>query len=241
MTIRLNRSICVIWAVIKATESIFISSLISQFFSGADYTKKYSRIFHHVPVTPCKISKREDMIIFDRFLCCVKLKLFGKVIGWTGLMISLMIAYATFLVAGGRKSAGQNAPNEVLRHLFNDEDFYYYSALVIALLLIIAVFHIMLICGIKYRKSMLIVPYVIVAVVITATMICLLPSEIHLTASNGQDATSPYLIVACIFALIFIAYLALCIYSLYGLINYEEKRRKLYKSADTILITPLQI
>ena len=61
------------------------------------------------------------MMIFDRFLCCVKLKLFGKIIGWTGTMISLMSAYATFLVAGGRKSAGQNASNEVLKHLLNAE------------------------------------------------------------------------------------------------------------------------
>lgn len=61
------------------------------------------------------------MIIFDRFLCCVKLKLFGKAIGWTGLMISLMCAYATFLVAGGRKSAGKNASNEVFKNLFNAE------------------------------------------------------------------------------------------------------------------------
>jgi hypothetical protein len=88
---------------------------------------------------------------------------------------------------------------------------------------------------------MLIVPYIIVIVVLTATMVCILPSEIHLTASNGHDATSPYLIVASILALIFVFYFGLCIYSLYELIKFEENRKKLYGNPDTILIAPLPI
>lgn len=42
------------------------------------------------------------MIIFDRFLCCVSLKLFGKAIGWIGTVASTMIAYALFLVVSAK-------------------------------------------------------------------------------------------------------------------------------------------
>lgn len=38
------------------------------------------------------------MIVFDRFLCCISLKSFGKFIGWLGAMTSLMMVYAVFLV-----------------------------------------------------------------------------------------------------------------------------------------------
>lgn len=114
------------------------------------------------------------MIIFDRFLCCIKLKLFGKLFGWIGTCFSIMSAYAIFLIACGRKSAGENvskpkhmiygndlsAEGEVKGHTIffgiykyifcYQTDFYYYTALVIGLLLIIAAVHILLICGIKY-------------------------------------------------------------------------------------------
>lgn len=43
------------------------------------------------------------MIIFDRFLCCIGLKFFGKFIGWIGTMTTVMIAYAIFLVSGAKK------------------------------------------------------------------------------------------------------------------------------------------
>lgn len=38
------------------------------------------------------------MIVFDRFLCCISLKTFGKFIGWIGTMASFMMIYALFLV-----------------------------------------------------------------------------------------------------------------------------------------------
>lgn len=182
------------------------------------------------------------MIIFDRFLCCIKLKSFGKFFGWIGTTFSILLAYATFLVASGRKAAGENTSNHmIIGRDWKTEDFYYICGLIIAFLLIISIFHIMLICGIKYLKSILIVPYVILSVILTAALICILPSEIHLTASHEHEATSPYLIAACIFGLILGVYFALCVYSLYELIKYEEKRRKLYRNADAILIAPLTI
>ena len=61
------------------------------------------------------------MIIFDRFLCCVKLQFFGKIVGWTGTMLSLMTAYAIFLIASGRELAGQNASTEFLKDLLKDK------------------------------------------------------------------------------------------------------------------------
>jgi hypothetical protein len=62
------------------------------------------------------------MIIFDRFLCCISLKTFGKFIGWTGTMISIMIAYAAFLIASARKSAGENGSKDMIfgRNLTED-------------------------------------------------------------------------------------------------------------------------
>jgi hypothetical protein len=54
------------------------------------------------------------MIIFDRFLCCIKLKTFGKFFGWIGTVFSVLAAYALFLVMSGRKSAGSNVTNHML-------------------------------------------------------------------------------------------------------------------------------
>lgn len=48
----------------------------------------------------------EKMIIFDRFLCCISLKFFGKFLGWIGTMLSLGVAYAFFLIRSA-KSANQ--------------------------------------------------------------------------------------------------------------------------------------
>jgi hypothetical protein len=42
------------------------------------------------------------MFIFDRFLCCISLKLFGKAVGWIGTVVSFMTAYALFLVVSAK-------------------------------------------------------------------------------------------------------------------------------------------
>jgi hypothetical protein len=65
------------------------------------------------------------------------------------------------------------------------------------------------------------------------------PSNIHITATHDEEATNPYIIAACIFTLIFSVYFLLCIYSLYEIIKGEEKRRKLYRNPETIIIAPL--
>ncbi|KAG5669902.1 hypothetical protein PVAND_000192 [Polypedilum vanderplanki] len=179
------------------------------------------------------------MIIFDRFLCCIKLKTFGKFFGWIGAVFSIMTAYALFLVASGRKTTGQNVSD----HMFygkdlSIEDFYYYTWLLIGLLLIIAILHIMLICGIKFLKSILILPYVVLSIILTASAICILPSKIHERKDNTYYA---YFIVASIFTLIVSVYFSLCVYSLHQLVKYEEKRKKMYRNPDTIYIAPLSM
>jgi ABC-type Na+ efflux pump permease subunit len=84
------------------------------------------------------------MIIFDRFLCCINLKSFGKCVGWAGMMICVFVAYAIFLVLTGRKSAVAQS------NFYENPKFNHLSILFIVLLLIAALFHILLICGIKY-------------------------------------------------------------------------------------------
>lgn len=44
------------------------------------------------------------MIIFDRFLCCISIKTFGKFFGWIGMMASLVLGYAIFLIASAKRS-----------------------------------------------------------------------------------------------------------------------------------------
>lgn len=38
------------------------------------------------------------MIIFENFLCCLPLKVFGKLIGWFGATISIVFAYLILLI-----------------------------------------------------------------------------------------------------------------------------------------------
>lgn len=84
------------------------------------------------------------MIIFDRFLCCIKLKSFGKFVGWTGLVISVFLAYAIFLVLTGKKTTSANS------NFYDNTRFQHLSIFCIALLLIAALFHVLLIYGIKF-------------------------------------------------------------------------------------------
>lgn len=84
-------------------------------------------------------------------------------------------------------------------------------------------------------KSLLIVPYLILSIVKTASALCILPSQIDLNHVNF------YIIFACIFTLIFSIYFTLCIYSLYGIVKYQEKRRKLYRNPDTLYIAPITL
>lgn len=42
------------------------------------------------------------MIIFDRFLCCIRLKSLGKFVGWTGTMLCVLVAYTVLLVIASR-------------------------------------------------------------------------------------------------------------------------------------------
>lgn len=38
------------------------------------------------------------MILFENFLCCVPLKVFGILIGWIGATTSIALAYVTLLI-----------------------------------------------------------------------------------------------------------------------------------------------
>ena len=87
------------------------------------------------------------MIIFDRFLCCISLKTFGKFFGWAGTVICVFLAYAIFLVLSGRKTAGdKNDGNS----LYAYPQFSQVSVMLIVLLIVAAIFHVLLICGVKF-------------------------------------------------------------------------------------------
>lgn len=87
------------------------------------------------------------MIIFDRFLCCISLKTFGKFFGWAGTVICVFLAYAVFLVLSGRKTTGDKKDGN---SLFAYPQFIEISVLFIALLLVAAIFHVLLLFGIKF-------------------------------------------------------------------------------------------
>lgn len=87
------------------------------------------------------------MIIFDRFLCCISLKTFGKFFGWAGTVICVFLAYAIFLVLSGRKTAGDKIDGN---SLYAYPQFSQISVLLIVLLIVAAIFHVLLICGVKF-------------------------------------------------------------------------------------------
>lgn len=121
-----------------------------------------------------------------------------------------------------------------------------------------AFIHVLLICGIKYvsihfkdictyiscililyfqKKSLAILPYVILTVINVIVLICFMPMKINLSATNADDSRWEFMIgsiIGFVFALICGIYYALCMYSLYSLIRDEEKKRKNYKNCDSI-------
>jgi hypothetical protein len=110
------------------------------------------------------------MIIFDRFLCCISLKTFGKTIGWIGLMTSLCVAYAIFLVISAKATSVYDVKQRYFGSQITTDGFnllllifyfssyfkikiseaYYYSASAIGALLLFALIHVSIICGIKF-------------------------------------------------------------------------------------------
>ncbi|CRL07457.1 CLUMA_CG020426, isoform A [Clunio marinus] len=180
------------------------------------------------------------MIIFDRFLCCISLKTFGKFVGWVGSMGAIMMAYAMFLIYSVKPENLRGFKDyHIKSSSITTEDVHIFAGISFALLLLFTLIHILLIIGIKFIKSLAIIPHILLSVFGTAAAICLIPSEVHLSATDDHEATKVELIIAYIMIIIFSVYFTLCIYSLYELIKIEEKRRKSYRNCESVFITKI--
>lgn len=100
------------------------------------------------------------MIIFDRFLCCINLKTFGKFIGWVGATSSVLIAFLASLVVvvkalkSGDLMATTRDYSENLWKDFQPNLWVLFGLLVAAWILIFIV-HVLLIVGIKKVSEIL--------------------------------------------------------------------------------------
>lgn len=90
------------------------------------------------------------MIIFDRFLCCINLKSFGKFIGWTGAMTLLLFAYGAGLVLSAKPAKFY----ELTRRFTDVDNIPKNDSLALGLLIgtwtVVFLIHVFLIVGVKY-------------------------------------------------------------------------------------------
>jgi heme/copper-type cytochrome/quinol oxidase subunit 2 len=89
-------------------------------------------------------------------------------------------------------------------------------------------------------KSLAILPYLLLSIVASAASLCIIPSQVHLSTTEGTLPNELLMIVCYVFVLIFSIYFTLCVYSLYEIIKFSEKRRKDYKNGEPILIIEVQ-
>lgn len=83
---------------------------------------------------------------------------------------------------------------------------------------------------------MLILPYVVLTLFPIVALIYILLKSVRITVSNEYATSSITSSVVFMVLVLFSIYYALCIFSLYSLIKEDEKKRKIYKPCDTILI-----
>jgi len=176
------------------------------------------------------------MIIFHHFLHCISLKSFGKLIGWFGAMAAVLAIYAVFLVLTAktvdllalneRYFGGERSSQDVFRNV----------AFTIVSLIVIGLLHILLLFGVKNKKSNMILPYVIFSFIPIIALIYFMLTTVNFSALADLSLKSFVPIASFLGAILFSVYYSLCVCSLYSLIREDERTRKVYKTCNTIIV-----
>lgn len=98
------------------------------------------------------------------------------------------------------------------------------------------------------KKSLAILPYILFSLVISAILICHVTEVVLAAIQNSEEAAedadwthNQTLLVVLLYTaaaglFIFCIYFIMCIYSLYEIIRFEEKRRKYFRSFDLMAV-----